>query len=294
MATACNDVPRLSPCPALCCSASPPEGGQDPCEGIVCGDGLSCFQGSCFAPVPGAGLSCDGGCPDGFQCYEGTCFPVCPDVVNCDPESPCYTGACPTDLACEGVVCNEGQSCHGGTCFPHCDSEVSWDPGHPCYTGDCPADEACEGIMCRAGQSCHRGSCFDDADDPCEGTVCPTDHFCHRGTCFSDPSPGFIRGTVMGAGFPLAGAQVRVADEPNGSLTNPHGSFSVRASVGQVLRISHIGYKPVCVPITEVYMIIHLVPMQLTGLAGQALWLRLDDTSAKGLTSGCAGGPTHG
>jgi surface protein len=182
----------------------------DPCSGVACPVGFSCYEGTCFVSEPDY---CDGVvCADGHSCYGGTCFYDCTEEDTVDPEHFCYEG--PEPDACSGVVCGDGYFCYGGACFQGCSEEETTDPQNfLCFTG-CPEGEtldeensrcvgdACSGVVCGDGYFCYGGACFqgcseEEKSDPdnflcydgsepdaCAGVVCGDGYFCYGGACF--------------------------------------------------------------------------------------------------------------
>jgi hypothetical protein len=89
---------------------------------------------------------CDGvQCPVGRTCYQGTCIQDvdCNDDVDCtDPGHHCFLSQCIPD-DCEAIECRFGQVCHRGTCFDPCDGANPCEAPFICFDGRC-ALNACE------------------------------------------------------------------------------------------------------------------------------------------------------
>lgn len=103
----------------------------DPCEGIECEDGETCFYGQCICK--GAGAKCE----EGKTCEYDVCV----------------------DTECVGKTCEEGLVCAKGECIdPACVGVTCDDPGLSCSGGNC-VDAACLGIECPADRQCKEGHC---------------------------------------------------------------------------------------------------------------------------------------
>lgn len=89
-----TEVPRWHRLDTTC--GGPP----DPCDDVVCSNGLVCIDGICVDPCEGVV------CPDGWACSNGLCI---------DP--------------CEGIDCGDGFVCSNGECLPDEESAQSFMTG---------------------------------------------------------------------------------------------------------------------------------------------------------------------
>ncbi len=191
---------------------------------------------------PCAGVNCQ----EGYSCYEGSCFLDCTGEDPSDPNSPCYqecpegekwdeaTGGCITDL-CADVQCGEGYSCHGGACFQDCTEEEKYDPENfLCFEG-CPEGEIldeensrcivdpCAGVNCQEGYSCYEGSCFidcmgEDLTDP-------------ESPCYEGPDPNVLSWHNLGIGVNSYIADLAVYNDfliAGGNFTSAGGTWANR------------------------------------------------------------------
>ena len=181
----------------------------NPCEGIDCPNGYSCFSGTCFPDCTGGQVSdpdhicydgsepdaCTGvNCPAGYVCYGGGCFLTCVEEEFIDdPTHVCYDERYADP--CYGVSCDEGYVCYEGGCYQGCTEEEIADPENVRCTGD-----ACLGLYCPEGTACYEGTCFvtcteDEIADPdnaqcyeepgaCADVNCPAGYVCYGGGCF--------------------------------------------------------------------------------------------------------------
>ncbi len=196
----------------LCAMDCVPVG--DPCLTVECGDGFTCYQGSCvagcFPPSPCLGVvcgedqfcdggscfdlnPCDGLCPAGEACNT-YCRPISPcSGVVCEENELCVTGACQIN-PCFGIDCADGAICVNGTCLDTCDG-CDCQPYEDCVFGNCVCTPDCAGKAC-------------GDDDGCGGlcNVCPVaGELCDTGTgvCSCDAScSGKDCGELNGCGDP--------------------------------------------------------------------------------------------
>lgn len=183
-------------------------------DGYWCGDGKSCFQGTCIACSPGAscdlegqpcswgGISCSSGAPvcepqgfkwvdtpcgDGLLCDgAGSCVPPCVGGAACDAGACmngsmyCYgsvAGYCqPTTPKTDGTACGDQMICLGGSCTG-------------CNT-PCNSPDACHSA---GALSCTTGLCESSGDPLLDGTVCGVDgETCQAGTCTGVPGSAIV------------------------------------------------------------------------------------------------------
>lgn len=159
----------LNPCQKCAPAASPLQ--WSPLEdGVSCGVGKVCFEGSCCDPEPncigvecgddGCGGAC-GTCP-GLQqaCVNGEC--VC--VPGCDGKE-CGGDGCGGTC---GGECPLGLSCYEGLCCePQCEGKDCGDDGCGGNCGTCPAYHVCVDEICACVPNCVNSEC---GDDKCGGS----------------------------------------------------------------------------------------------------------------------------
>ncbi len=158
-----------------------------PCEGRVCGNGLTCDlrdpEGRCVEN------NCRGlGCPTGQACNitSGICEADACASVTCANGQACRQGIC--EASCAEVTCPQGQRCSRGVCAADRCAGVSCAPDQTCdpANSNCSSNR-CSTITCRAGEVCDpvSGAC---ATDPCSVLHCATGQTCVRGEC-QRPAP---------------------------------------------------------------------------------------------------------
>ncbi len=175
----------------------------DPCEDVVCDDGLACTEAECVEGACVWDLS-DDACLIGGHCVDvGASNPDNP-CLACDREADPWNWtataegeACPLDVPCIAdavcaagecvgtpVTCDEGTDCLENLCDPQ--------------TGECaarPTNEggACDGGPCLQSTLCVGGGCFGaallcDDGDPCTTDVCDADAETGPGGCVFTPT----------------------------------------------------------------------------------------------------------
>lgn len=83
---------------------------------------------------------------------------------------------------------------------------------------------------------------------------------CSFGQVWSQNSEGKITGNVFDEsnGEPLIGVNIVVKGSPQGTITDLNGSFTIKAKIGQTLRVSYIGYTPQDVKVNDINLTIRL------------------------------------
>lgn len=152
----------------------------DPCAGVLCPEGLNCFQGSCEKPSCFlARYACTEGkiCQD-HKCMDDPCY-----NSNCEADETCKLGKC--FKSCAVVECKVGQSCKEGKCVQDLCADVYCVSGGVCFKGKCYKDP-CIKKDCPAGEVCILGEC---KTNPCIGVSCPKQQVCRppNGDCYEQP-----------------------------------------------------------------------------------------------------------
>jgi len=83
---------------------------------------------------------------------------------------------------------------------------------------------------------------------------------CSFGQVWSQNSEGKVTGNVFDElnGEPLIGVNIVVKGSPQGTITDLNGSFTIKAKIGQTLRVSYIGYTAQDVKVTDINLTIRL------------------------------------
>ena len=83
---------------------------------------------------------------------------------------------------------------------------------------------------------------------------------CSFGLASAQDSDGKVTGTVLAEsnGEPLIGVNILVKGLPQGTVTDLNGVFTIKAKIGETLRVSYIGYIAQDVKVTGSKLIIHL------------------------------------
>ncbi len=213
----CGGCANLENCGDGTCQAADFENCGNCPSDCVCGNGTSCFQGTCCQPScegkecgdDGCGGSC-ADCPADLACIGNTCqandgcyatsTPGCPNCICeacvCELYPPCCEEAWDEVCAmycdgwCEG--CGALVACGDGQCQPdlletcsNCPGDCACGEGEICFEQYC-CTPYCEGLECGddgCGGAC--GMCP-------EGKVCSWDGFCVEGGggCFESEVPG--------------------------------------------------------------------------------------------------------
>ena len=141
-------------------------------------------SGQCQTTVLADGAACSDGdaCTSGETCTSGACVGGAPQP--CQPEGPCTTPSCDSEVGCvytpvpdgslcsDGNPCTEGDSCAGGACAsgPNTCTCAVADDCAPFQLDQCAAPLACQAGVCEdpgtGGVVCPAPS------DPCAEAVC--------------------------------------------------------------------------------------------------------------------------
>ncbi|MHC5111508.1 MAG: c-type cytochrome [Planctomycetota bacterium] len=158
--------------------------GEDPCDGVECGDGEECVEGVCVEID-----LCDGvDCGVGEECVEGVCVEIdlC-DGVECGVGEECVEGVCVEIDLCDGVECGVDEECFLGDCFNielKC-GEIFCDEGETCIDLECVPDvDPCLEITCDTCETCVEGECTPLEGDAADGETFYMDNGC--GACHGD------------------------------------------------------------------------------------------------------------
>jgi len=83
---------------------------------------------------------------------------------------------------------------------------------------------------------------------------------CSFGFASAQNSVGKVTGTVLAEsnGEPLIGVSILVKGSPQGTMTDLNGAFTIKAKIGETLRVSYIGYAAQNVKVGEGKLIIRL------------------------------------
>jgi TonB-linked SusC/RagA family outer membrane protein len=84
---------------------------------------------------------------------------------------------------------------------------------------------------------------------------------CSFGLVSAQNSDGKVTGTVIAEsnGEPLIGVNILVKDSKQGTMTDLQGVFTIKAKIGETLRVSYIGYATQYVKVTGNALTVHLI-----------------------------------
>ena len=191
------DVTPVSPtcvserCEGVACGryeACDPRDGLCKCDGVQCGTGFTCVDGTCV----------DGDPCDGVTCREGESCDAADRICKCG-NSTCSVGeSCRTGVdgesycvgrRCVGMNCPDGTECSpvdglchcGNTSGPACTAGQACLVDEESGNGSCAGQDICEGVVCHGGTTCSPldGQCrcggFDNA-----APICGLDQTCDQ------------------------------------------------------------------------------------------------------------------